>query len=972
MSSLTGFTGDEELQEQITAANDLATTQKQRIDDILSMVGAVEFTGALNPGNLPINALTSGSVSQGNLQDNSVGSQQLRANSVGSSELLNEAVITAKIDNLAVTDTKLANNAVVTAKLANNAVVTAKLADNAVDLTKISDSSMSTSLATNTLALRDGNGACNFGALTGTTVSDTTGNLRTAVNSKQDALTFGTANGNVPKFQAEDALSGQIIVPTTNGIKIINSHEHDHGTSLATGDTLALRDADGDCAFNDLTCSAIIGSGTTGIVNQLKGDTFVVYAYGSTRGNSGTAHILCNASGTNFYQPTHVNDTLTVGDNLSAFDYDSTSSWFIIRNSGLGTPPATGTYAYALAQSNNGNTIVRANIFDIYTGASNTSAGTHAARFQNGISNFFGAVTAPSYTAEADTGTNSSNDKHVIRTTQDPNDTTKKVEEWFTRYTPGSLRTLYGWRIHSSSTGSSFGYPLTLSYYNSSNYYVGIGTDSPNVVGLTVIGAGYFSGTVTATSYTGTWNGNAIVTAKIADLNVTTAKIADNAITNDKLGGQSVDTTALRDLNVTTAKIAANAVTGAKVNFSSDAITTAGISSNKTFSASPSTFGDAQVCFGDSTSNFASLQAGGLYGGLFNKQGTNVLRFEQGNSNIELFSSLYVGNLIRFDVSSSADKALNVVGSGNPCNSIVRFGQSMTAGGYICYDNQNNGSHSLGDWSENTSEGFAIGIYASSTYYPFISGKYADKASRTCKMHGPIVVTGDITATGGDITATGTTLELGGSTTNTAKLITFSNQCRLEANVGQQYARMLQFSSNGWVYNMTLSGSYSTQGFAAYQFYSSLGNAYIYQNSDARLKTDIQPADTSACYERVKNIRVHTYGYIPSYGAFNNVPAETRTLGFIADEVETVIPEAVVREENLEHPMYDTIGSDFPDKENTFGNGNGLKSIKQDRLVKELWGAVQVLMAKVETLEHQIASNQVLKRSFAEISEEQT
>jgi hypothetical protein len=75
--------------------------------------------------------------------------------------------------------------------------------------------------------------------------------------------------------------------------------------------------------------------------------------------------------------------------------------------------------------------------------------------------------------------------------------------------------------------------------------------------GATVIGAGKVLTSMLAD--------NAVETAKIKDLNVTTDKLAADAVTNAKLADDAVETANILNLNVTTAKLAADAVTNAKL-----------------------------------------------------------------------------------------------------------------------------------------------------------------------------------------------------------------------------------------------------------------------------------------------------------------------------------------------------------------------------------------------------------------------
>jgi hypothetical protein len=81
---------------------------------------------------------------------------------------------------------------------------------------------------------------------------------------------------------------------------------------------------------------------------------------------------------------------------------------------------------------------------------------------------------------------------------------------------------------------------------------------------------------------------NAVETANILDLNVTTGKLAAGAVTNAKLATDAVETLNIVDLNVTTGKLADDAVTTAKIaagavgttELAADAVTNAKLADN--------------------------------------------------------------------------------------------------------------------------------------------------------------------------------------------------------------------------------------------------------------------------------------------------------------------------------------------------------------------------------------------------------
>lgn len=81
----------------------------------------------------------------------------------------------------------------------------------------------------------------------------------------------------------------------------------------------------------------------------------------------------------------------------------------------------------------------------------------------------------------------------------------------------------------------------------------------------TVIAADVSDGAITTIKLDGTPGAEAVSTAKIRDLNVTTAKLADSAVTTAKISDSNVTTGKLADSAVTTTKIADSNVTTAKL-----------------------------------------------------------------------------------------------------------------------------------------------------------------------------------------------------------------------------------------------------------------------------------------------------------------------------------------------------------------------------------------------------------------------
>jgi hypothetical protein len=98
--------------------------------------------------------------------------------------------------------------------------------------------------------------------------------------------------------------------------------------------------------------------------------------------------------------------------------------------------------------------------------------------------------------------------------------------------------------------------------------------------------------------------------------------------------------------------------------------------------------------------------------------------------------------------------------------------------------------------------------------------------------------------------------------------------------------------------------------------------------SDSRIKTDIESANLQTCYETVKSVDLKYFKWNFPEGI---VPDDKHSLGFIAQEVKEVFPNAV-------------------SESNSYGYSDFL-SLNTDQILKALFGAVKYLAAKVEVLE---------------------
>jgi hypothetical protein len=103
--------------------------------------------------------------------------------------------------------------------------------------------------------------------------------------------------------------------------------------------------------------------------------------------------------------------------------------------------------------------------------------------------------------------------------------------------------------------------------------------------------------------------------------------------------------------------------------------------------------------------------------------------------------------------------------------------------------------------------------------------------------------------------------------------------------------------------------------------------------SDQRIKTDVQSANLQTCYDVVKSLDLKYFKW--NFPAESNVvPDDKHSLGFVAQEVRQVFPNAV-------------------SESNSYGYQDFL-SLNVDQIRKALFGAVKYLMAKVEALEERM------------------
>lgn len=103
---------------------------------------------------------------------------------------------------------------------------------------------------------------------------------------------------------------------------------------------------------------------------------------------------------------------------------------------------------------------------------------------------------------------------------------------------------------------------------------------------------------------------------------------------------------------------------------------------------------------------------------------------------------------------------------------------------------------------------------------------------------------------------------------------------------------------------------------------------------DKRLKEDIEDADLDICYDNVKNLKLKYFKLKDEYFDKENHP-DRHKVGWVADDVKEVFNKSV----NVQK----------------FGDIDDCKNLNIDSIISAMYGTIQKLIEKVETLESKIA-----------------
>jgi hypothetical protein len=197
-----------------------------------------------------------------------------------------------------------------------------------------------------------------------------------------------------------------------------------------------------------------------------------------------------------------------------------------------------------------------------------------------------------------------------------------------------------------------------------------------------------------------------------------------------------------------------------------------------------------------------------------------------------------------------------------------------------------------------------------------------------------------VTFTGGNLSLSGD-IKIAGTLTTVN--ITTTNLIDTNISAGSLIATTI-VTQNATVGNLYATGNYIGIGTdVTPSYYLQLGvdsaakpstNTWTV-SSDARLKTNITAANLNICYDNIKNIPLKRYTWRDEVYTSEQVQDRSK-LGWIAQDVETVIPKAV--EQKDLHGISDC------------------RTLNSDQIIASLYGCVQKLISNVEGLQLKVES----------------
>jgi hypothetical protein len=136
--------------------------------------------------------------------------------------------------------------------------------------------------------------------------------------------------------------------------------------------------------------------------------------------------------------------------------------------------------------------------------------------------------------------------------------------------------------------------------------------------------------------------------------------------------------------------------------------------------------------------------------------------------------------------------------------------------------------------------------------------------------------------------------------------------------------------------------------------------------SDARLKSNIQLADTARCYDIIKTVPLKRYTWRSDMDIYDSVKDRSK-LGWIAQDVEAVFPKAVDRNPVVYNQKYEEVVKEDGSVEKKLVSQEVIEdclTLNADQIYAVMYGAVQKL---IESKEEQAAEISELRSGLAEL-----
>jgi hypothetical protein len=122
--------------------------------------------------------------------------------------------------------------------------------------------------------------------------------------------------------------------------------------------------------------------------------------------------------------------------------------------------------------------------------------------------------------------------------------------------------------------------------------------------------------------------------------------------------------------------------------------------------------------------------------------------------------------------------------------------------------------------------------------------------------------------------------------------------------------------------------------------------------SDVRLKENIIDADLDICYNTLKNIPLKRFSYKDTIPSYKNIE-DKNMLGWIAQDVQEYFPNAVKQNQQL---IQEEIKDESGNVVQTEIVLNDCLTLQSDQLTKIMYGTIQKLIQRLETLESEFQS----------------